>query len=67
MIWLEYEDIKDESEWILYISLLMPPTWYPIFILYISPSLVHFCCSDHTATYYPQPLHTSNRDYHYFS
>ena len=37
----------------LYLNLLMPPTWYPIFTSHILPSLVHSHYSDHAVALVP--------------
>ena len=50
VIWLEYEDTRDESKWIL-ISKLMPLTWYLISISHILSSSVFSHCPDHTITF----------------
>jgi len=41
-------------------------TWYPIFILHIPLSPIHFIYSSYTAVSHSIPSHTSNRNYHYF-
>ena len=45
-----------------YLNLLILPTWYPIFISHILPSLVHSLCPDHAVALVSYLCTLSNRD-----